>query len=188
LASLRRDELQKLLNAQSKTHSFSVVDHLRWDLKQIFDMAIAEGLLRLNPAALLFTPSTAKRPVHSAMTIDQVGAALGALEKRERLIAKPAILAGMRPGKIFGLKWGRISDASAEVTQRVYRGKVDTPKTQHSVRSVALTDGVAVDLKEWRKVSSNVGSENLVFPSALPNGEQRSAKTMSGAGIWSRRW
>src|SRR5580704_5160003 len=42
MASLRRDELQELLDAKSKTHSFSVVDHLRWDMKQIFNMAIAE--------------------------------------------------------------------------------------------------------------------------------------------------
>ena len=48
MVSFRRDELQELLNAKSQTHSFSVVDHLRWDVKQIFDMAIAEGLLRLN--------------------------------------------------------------------------------------------------------------------------------------------
>src|SRR5579863_4608299 len=40
MASIRRNELQELLKAKSKTHSFSVVDHLRWDLKQIFDMAI----------------------------------------------------------------------------------------------------------------------------------------------------
>jgi hypothetical protein len=36
--------------------SFSTVDHLRWDLKQIFDMAIAEGHIVRNPALLLFTP------------------------------------------------------------------------------------------------------------------------------------
>ena len=62
MASLRRDELQDLLDRKSKTHSFSVVDHLRWDVKQILDMAVAEGVLGLNPATLLFTPNEAKRP------------------------------------------------------------------------------------------------------------------------------
>jgi len=42
LVSFKRDELQDLLNLKAKTVSFSMVDHLRWDLKQIFDMAIAE--------------------------------------------------------------------------------------------------------------------------------------------------
>jgi integrase len=131
MASLRRDELQRILDAKSKTHSFSVVDHLRWDLKQIFDMAIAEGLLRLNPAALVYTAREAKRPVHLILTIEQVGVVLQTLGERERLIAKLALIAGMRPGEIFGLTWGRVAEASAEVTQRVYRGKIDTPKTHH---------------------------------------------------------
>lgn len=150
IASLRRDEFQKLLDAKSKTYSFSVVDHLRWDLKQIFDMAIAEGMLRLNPAALLYTPKATKRPIHRALTVAEVPLVLGALATRERLIAKLAILAGMRPGEIFGLTWGRIEDASAEVTQRVYRNKVDTPKTHQSVRKAALTEGLIEDLQLWK--------------------------------------
>jgi hypothetical protein len=70
LSSFKRDELQDLPDAKAGM-SFSVVDHLRWDLKQIFDMAIAEGHIRLNPAALLFTPKDAKGPKHPAMAVEQ---------------------------------------------------------------------------------------------------------------------
>jgi hypothetical protein len=90
--------------AKQEALSFSVVDHLRWDLKQIFDMAVAEGHMRLNPALLLFTPKDAKKPIRRAMTIEEVQICFGALNQRERLIAKLAILAGMRPGEIFALK------------------------------------------------------------------------------------
>jgi integrase len=164
MASIRRDELQKLLDAKSKTHSFSVVDHLRWDLRQIFSMAIAEGILRLNPAVLLYTPKETKRPVHRALTVAEVPLVLAALGKRERLIAKLAILSGMRPGEIFGLTWGRLAEASAEVTQRVYRNKIDTPKTHNSVRKAALTEGLLADLEEW---GSQMGRKSAayVFPS-----------------------
>jgi hypothetical protein len=48
LASFKRDELQDLLDVKGSRPSFSVVDHLRWDLRQIFDMAIAEGHIRSN--------------------------------------------------------------------------------------------------------------------------------------------
>jgi hypothetical protein len=41
--------------------SFSTVDHLRWDLKQVFDMAISKGHFERNPAQLLFTPRDAPR-------------------------------------------------------------------------------------------------------------------------------
>lgn len=164
LGSFKRDELQDFLDAKAEKLSFSVVDHLRWDAKQIFDMGIAEGHIKLNPAGLLFTPKTAKRPVHRVMNIEETGAVLGTLQGRERVIAKLAILVGMRPGEIFGLTWGRLADAAAEVTQRVYRGKIDTPKTHHSVREAALAEGVIAELQEWG-LKTGQSAEGFVFAS-----------------------
>jgi integrase len=165
LASFKRDEMQDLLDRKGPKLSFSVVDHLRWDMRQIFSMAIAEGHIRLNPASMLFTPSTAKRPDHPALTIEETGAVIRALDARERLIAKLAILAGMRPGEIFGLTWGRLAEASAEVTQRVYRGKIDTPKTHQSARQAAITDGIWLELDQWRSSSRYKSDQSFVFPS-----------------------
>jgi site-specific recombinase XerD len=93
VASLRREELQDLLDEKAKSLSFSVVDHLRWDLKQVFDMAIAEGIVERNPALLLFTPKEAKKPVRRAMTLEEVRCYFAVLNLRERLIVKLAILA-----------------------------------------------------------------------------------------------
>jgi hypothetical protein len=66
LSGFRRDELQDLLHLKVNKDglSFSVVDHLRWDLKQSFDMAVAEGQVVRNPALLLFTPKEAGSPGH----------------------------------------------------------------------------------------------------------------------------
>ena len=63
LASFKRDELQDLLDQKVEKEglSYSTVDHLRWDLKQVFDMAISEGHIERNPAQLLFTPRDAPR-------------------------------------------------------------------------------------------------------------------------------
>jgi site-specific recombinase XerD len=131
LKAFKRDELQDLLDAKGQKLSFSVVDHLRWDMRQIFEMAIAEGHIRLNPAALLFTPKDALKPTRLVMTVAQV----------------------------------KIAIASAEVTQRVYRGKIDTPKTDHSVRKAALTDGVLLDLESWRSSLRDQSLRAFVFPS-----------------------
>src|SRR5262249_34377751 len=119
LAGFKRDELQNLLDAKARTHSFSVVDHLRWDLKQIFDMAVAEGQLERNPALLLFTPKEARKPVRRVMTVKEVQIMFAAFQQRERLIAKLAVLAGMRPGEIFALTWGRMTATHADIWQRV---------------------------------------------------------------------
>lgn len=162
LASIHRDELQDFIDAKARQFSFSVVDHLRWDLNQIFTMAIAEGLLERNPAQLLFTPKEAAKPIRRAMNIADVQLCLSVLDQRERLILKLAILAGMRPGEIFGLTWPRMNASSAEILQRVYRGLIDTPKTKQSLRKVALSEGLVIDIEAWRSACPGA---TWVFPS-----------------------
>lgn len=165
LGSFDRDELQALLDRKSQTLSFSVVDHLRWDLKQIFEMAAAEGYLRRSPAALLFTPRECRRAATRVMTVDEVRQMLSVLDVREQLIAKLALLAGMRPGEIFGLKWERMEADYADIRQRVYRGDVDSPKSARSVRFAALSDGLLASIDEWRAVSLDTSADAWVFPS-----------------------
>src|SRR5262249_50575990 len=156
-------ELQNLLDSKSSL-SFSTVDHLRWDLKQIFEMAVAEGILKRNPAALLFTPRRCSKPKHRTMTVDQVKLGTSVLELRERLIWKLALFAGLRPGEIFGLRRTRLSENIADIQERIYRGKLDTPKTQKSIRLAALSPSVREDLEAWLRVSP-VGAEAWLFPS-----------------------
>lgn len=167
LSGIVRDELQDLLDSKARGGlSFSVVDHLRWDLRQIFEMAVAEGRLQRNPALLLFTPKEAARPVRRAMTLAEVNQCFAVLDFRERLIAKLAVIAGMRPGEIFGLTWGRLADtACAEIVQRVYRGDIDTPKTNQSVRKAALSGAVAADIETWRQLAVDTRPGAWVFPS-----------------------
>jgi integrase len=165
LGSFGRDELQSLLDRKGQTLSFSVVDHLRWDLKQIFDMAVAEGYLRRNPALLLFTPRECRRAATQAMNMEEVRQLFSVLDVRERLIAQLAVLAGMRPGEIFGLKWTRMEADYADIRQRVYRGDIDSPKSVRSVRHAALSDGLLISIDEWRALSLDTSADAWVFPS-----------------------
>jgi integrase len=166
LDSILRDELQDFLDSKGADGlSFSVVDHLRWDLKAIFDMAIAEGNVARNPARLLFTPKTAAKPIRKAMTLEQVRQCFSALGQRERLIARLAILAGMRPGEIFALTWGRLTATHADIMQRVYRRKLDTAKTDNSTRHAALSAGLLADIEAWRSVAHAAKDDAWVFPS-----------------------
>jgi integrase len=163
LRMFTRDELQSFLDSKSSL-SFSTVDHLRWDLNQIFEMAVAEGIVKRNPAALLFTPRACSKPEHRTMTVDEIKRAFSVLELRERLIFKLAVFAGVRPGEIFGLRRTRLSENTADIQERIYRGKLDTPKTQKSIRVVALSASVRNDLETWLRVSP-VGPEAWLFPS-----------------------
>jgi integrase len=181
LGSFGRDELQSFLDWKGTALSFSVVDHLRWDLKQIFDMAVAEGYLRRNPALLLFTPRECRRPARRVMTFEEVRSLLAALEVRERLIAKLALLAGMRPGEIFGLKWARLEADYADIRQRVYRGDIDSPKSVRSVRHAALSDGLLTAIDEWRAMSLDTRADAWVFAS------ERLTTPLAKDNCW-RRW
>ncbi|MEP7354710.1 MAG: tyrosine-type recombinase/integrase [Acidobacteriota bacterium] len=165
LDSFDRDALQELLDRKGLTLSFSVVNHLRWDTRQIFGMAVAEGYLPRNPALLLFTPRGAKRAETRIMSIEDVRTMFSVLDVRERLVARLAVLAGMRPGEIFGLTWARLEAEYADIRQRVYRGEVDTPKSVRSVRWAALSDGLRLSIGEWRNLSLDVRPEAWVFPS-----------------------
>ena len=142
LGAFRRDDLQDVLDDKAKNLSFSTVDHLRWDLKQIFDLAMAEGLLVRNPAMLLFTPKEAAKPVRKVMNMKEVQMLFGVLDQRERLVAKLAVMAGMRPGEIFALTWGTLQASYVDIRQRVYRGAIDSPKSNQSVRKAALPEGL----------------------------------------------
>lgn len=161
---LTRVELQYFLDSKSDG-SFDHVSHLRWDLKQIFALAVADGVAKSNPAEVLFVPRTAKKPTRTHMTVDQAKLAFEVLELRERVIVKLAIIAGMRPGEIFGLRRGSVQDGHVDIQERVYRGDVDTPKTEKSKRLAALSTGLTEDLKEWLKVCPAVGDEAWLFPS-----------------------
>jgi integrase len=120
MGSFDRDELQALLDRKAaKGLSYSTVAHLRWDLSQIFNMAVAEGYVSRSPATLLFVPREAARPEHRTMTIEEVRKLLSVLEWRERVIAGLAIIAGLRPGEIFGLKRGRLVLRNKSLSRRI---------------------------------------------------------------------
>jgi integrase len=182
LGGFTRDELQTLLDEKATAGlSYSTVAHLRWDLRQIFRMAVAEGYIERNPAELLFVPREAPRPVHTAMKLEEVQKCFLALDQRERVIAKFAVLCGLRPGEIFGLKWAHIIETHVEIRQRVYRGVIDSPKSSNSVRKAALAAGLIEEIKLWREISLDPSADAWVFPS-------ESGKTpLSRDNVWRRR-
>lgn len=128
-------------------------------------MAVSEGYSQRNPAALLFTPRGCRRPETRVMALEEVRLLFSVLDVRERLIARLALLAGMRPGEIFGLKWQRMEADYADIRQRVYRGDVDSPKSAKSVRHAALSVGLLVSIDEWRTLSIDTSAHAWVFPS-----------------------
>jgi hypothetical protein len=57
--AITRDELQKLLDKKAHSLSESVVTHLRFRLRSIFELALSEGAVERNPATSSIRRSTA---------------------------------------------------------------------------------------------------------------------------------
>lgn len=165
LLEITREELQRFLDQRAEALSKSVIDHMRWDLKTIFKMAVDDGIIRNNPAGSLVTPRTAKRLERPVMSKEQVQAALQVLDLRERLVFLFAVLVGIRPGEIFALRWKNVGPQMVSVMERVYRGLPDTPKTERGLRDAAVPPDMAADLQTWREISLDTSPEALVFPS-----------------------
>src|SRR5439155_3589780 len=116
IRSVTRELLQRYLEQKAAAGcSFSVVDHLRWDLRAIFRLAAQDRLLPSNPAEMLFTPPTVATPSRRVLTPEQVQQILSVLGLREQLLVRLALVSGMRPGEILALQWKHVVDDHVEV-------------------------------------------------------------------------
>jgi integrase len=178
-----REVLQQFLNEKfSSGVARSTVTHLRWDLQAIFKLAKSDGYVQSNPADALYVP----RMKHGSepqqkrrMTEEEVTRALSALDLRERLIVKLAIFGGLRPGEILALQGRGVEECEVRIRQRVYRGVIDTPKTEKSFRTVALSPTVVADLRAWTMLSAPQ-PEGWLFPS------ENREKPLGRDNVWRR--
>jgi len=154
-----------------------VVDHLRWDLSAIFEMAVAEKVIDAKPATRLYTPKHAPKGQTRAMSVEEVKTALEAVELRERVLLHMAIFSVFRPGEMLALQRRHVAaDGSAvRVEQRVYRGVIDSPKTDPSRREVAIPPMTAELLREWMESAVGPEPEAFVFAGekGTPLGDRR---------------
>jgi integrase len=80
-----------------------------------------------------------------------------------------ALFSGMRPGEILALQWKHVADDHVDVVHRLYRGKLDRPKTERSTRKVALSASTRQLMKQWREERDPEETESWVFPSLHPS-------------------
>src|SRR5262245_58753390 len=60
----------------------------------------------------------------------------------------------MRPGEILALQWKHVADDHVAVVHRLYRGKLDRPKSERSQRTVALSYTTRALIQRWRQQTS----------------------------------
>ncbi|MGJ5813593.1 tyrosine-type recombinase/integrase [Paludibaculum fermentans] len=154
LSGLGLQRLQAFLSGKAATLSKSVVAHLRWDLRAVFRLAVAEGYIVRDPTPALFTPKEAKVGTKRVMNRKEAQQHINALPLRERVIDHLALFAGMRPGEILALQRRHVTEDCGELSieQRLYRGDIDDPKTALSKRKVGIPSQTAEVLREWMEL------------------------------------
>jgi len=181
LGGLGLKGLQGFLNRKAEALSRSMVKHMRWDLRQIFKVARAEGYVDRDPTLALFTPRSKGVTVKRSMTREEVMLHFAAQAMRERLVDYLAIFVGMRPGEILALQRKHVDESCTEVviSQGLYRGAIDSPKTEASYRTVAIPPITSTLLKEWMAL---VGSD----PEAWVFASENPAKPLWRDNLWYR--
>jgi integrase len=135
-------------------------------LRSIFELAVSERVVDRNPATTLYSPKKCKEGRKNlVLTTEEAQKVIAVLDLRERLIVRLATYEGMRPGEILALQLGDIDDDSVWVRRRLHRGDVDSPKTRHSSRQVALTEATSTMLTSWVQATQGENPEAWLFPS-----------------------
>ena len=181
LTGLTLKRLQSFLSSRAPDFSRSTVAHLRWDLRAIFKLAVAEGYTERDPTGALFTPKEAKVAATRVMNRKEAQEHINALDLRERVIDHLALFVGMRPGEILALQRRHIAEDCGElvIDQRLYRGDIDDPKTTSSKRKVGIPSETARQLREWMPLVGRK-PEAWVFASENP------AKPLWRDNVWYR--
>ena len=165
-----RKELQALLDdLAAEGLSASVVKHVRFQLSAIFKMAEADRLVPVNPAMALQTPKCKAPGEKRVLSPDLFRRAKMCLEIRGRLMLLLAVVDGLRPGEIVGLKCGDVStDGVCHIERRIYRRVEDTPKSDGKHRDVPLAEMTLRVLQEYLAILPTCSPDAWLFPSENP--------------------
>ncbi len=165
---ITRRELQDLLIQKAEDYSYSLVQHLHSFMGEIFEMALADRLIQVNPARTLVIPKCKEPKPKPTLTPKDIERAEKSLDIRDRLIFRLDTVEGLRPSEWSGLQVGDAKGDRIHIERRNYRFSLNDPKTRKSKREVPLTSKTAALLKEYRKLLIDDRPGAWLFPSENP--------------------
>lgn len=148
--------LQTHLNKLAKTRSKDRVLQIRAYIKDIFGEAVDQDFLPKDPARKLKTPANLRATDKTVLTWDQLRAALGKLDLRDRVLLELDMTNALRPSELFAVRWKclRVPTESITIVETIYKGKLRTfGKTKGSLTEVPIATELVENLATWRQVS-----------------------------------
>ncbi len=185
LASLRPMHLEQWQNELSARLGSSSVRFIRAVLNSALVKACQLGLLYRNPLTLIKAPKL-NRKERRVLTPDEAATFLSfCAQSRYGLFFKMALMLGLRPEEVIGLKWSRLDLLSKRGTCQVSNVIVRPvgggwewakPKSRTGARTITLPSSLVAELREHHrrqleqrmKIGKHYEANDLVF--AKPRG------------------
>jgi integrase len=168
---ISRQQIQVAVSGWHETgFSPSSIHHYHSVLSAILKKAMEWGYIGSNPAHGVKLPKLKLIRPKVVLTPDEAQRLLAGLSALPQTIVALALLAGLRRGELFALRWQSFNESDPDrpflnIQEGVYEGVIDTPKTEASLRVVPLSKEAIRFLRDWRKIAPKRGIEDFIFSS-----------------------
>jgi integrase len=168
LAEVKTPDVQTFLN-KFAGYSKSVLKHVRATLSIVMTTAVDWQYLARNPVEGVKLPPGKAVKRAAVLTLEQLGLVIANLAEPYRTMVVVASATGMRESEVLALKWEDFDTGAqiVRVRRRLYRGRLDGPKTLGSEREIPYGDLVREALE--RLADSERKAPGFLFVTAFGN-------------------
>jgi integrase len=144
----------------------TTIKHMKSFLSGVFRYARRQGVLNSeNPMRDVVVPKARPANETHAYSLEDILRMLMVLPEPAATLVAAAAFTGARRGEIAGMRWEDYDGSELRITQSVWRGHVDEPKTPRSKSPVPVISALAKFLEAHRQRCGNPGS-GFIFLSA----------------------
>ena len=164
LRLITRDAVQLFLSAKLRSGlSWTTVKSLRTTFGTVMAAAEIADLIPNNPVRKTRFPRRGPAKQRAVIAPEKVRDFMDALPEPSRSVAWLLVLTGLRIGELLAVRWRNVDleHGTLRVTESVYAGHFDVPKTQRSQPTVPLA-AKAIQILAARKPAV-MNPEALVF-------------------------
>jgi integrase len=169
LGDLSKLALQTHLYRVAANWSESVAKKVRVYVKAALEEAVDQDYIGKNPARKLAVGKT-RKPNKRNHTPEELCKLFAGLVGEDHLILRIFVLAALRPGEQFALRWSDFKGDILSVQRAVRRVKkgenrVGDPKTEGSVGQVYLPASLQIELAHWKEIVRPSSDDEYIFRS-----------------------
>src|SRR5208337_2901713 len=167
LDSFDKFMLQTHINHLATILSKDRVLQARSYLKSIFSEAVEQDFLLKDPSRKVTIPKDLRKKDKTVLTWDQLRLVLASLTVRDRVLLTLEMTDALRPSELFALRWNSFDGSKLTITETVYKGRIRTwGKTDKSLGDVHLPQGLADDLRLWKRDCPDPSLNAFIFPNS----------------------